>query len=370
MTRPLVSIIVPNYQGKKIFPDCIETLLKQNLKRLQIVFVDDCSTDGSFSLAKQLYGKKKNMVITKTSKNCGYVGAMNHGLRFCTGKYVMTSNNDITYPKNWAREMYRVVKGKKKVIGAGVHFNREPAAKKFYSNIQSGELSAWNILNVGGGKRQLVPAEKKSGFVETVVNGIIIVPRDAINDVLFLPNYFAYGEDIELCWRLRSRGYKVVLNTRARLNHLGGYTRKVDKNFNKKAIFHGTKNTIQNHFIFYEKKNVLKLLLPFLIIQTGIFFARPRQMFYRLKAYGWVLSHPHRIWKYRQEMQRRRTVSDEELFHIMTYKFSGPEGRFASLFSFINILTRHYYKLVGIKTFDIDGCVTPKIDVLAVQYKP
>ncbi|MBR9703520.1 glycosyltransferase [Candidatus Woesearchaeota archaeon] len=365
--KPLVSIIVPNYQGKKIFPGCIKTLLKQDLKRLQIIFVDDGSTDGSLALAKRLYGKRKNVIITKTPQNCGYVGAMNHGLKFCTGDYVMTSNNDITYPKNWAREMYRSVKGKKKVVGGSVHIHSGHTEKQFNKKIKQGLFPAWNIVNIGGCMRRIVSAEKKSGLMELSANGLVIIPKEALDDFLYLPNYFAYGEDIELCWRLRTRGYSIILNTKARLKHLGGYTRKIDKCFNKKAVFHGTKNTIQNHLILYEGKNVLKLLLPFILIQTGSLFARPKEMLHRIKAYAWVLTHPLTIWKYRKEIQDKRTISDEKLFSIMTYKFFEPEGPHKKMFFIVNELMRIYCKIMGIRTFDIDGKTTPKINLRAVQ---
>ena len=366
---PLISIIIPNYQGKEVFPACMNSLLKQDMQHLQLVFVDDSSTDGSFNLAKKLFGKYKNIIITKTPNNSGFVGACNHGLKFCKGKYIAFINNDATFPTYWAREMYATVKGKKKVVAATMVL-QEDLPVQLHKLFKQGLFPVGSVT-YSGCYRRLHPLERKYGRIELSVNGILMIPRSALGKFIFTPGYFAYGEDIDLCYRLWLRGYRIVGNMQAIMYHYGSYTKKKVPSFSKKAAFHGTKNMITNFLIFYETKNVLKLAPAFFFLQFASLIAKPNVIPSRMKSYFWVLLHMGDILKRRKEIQRTRVLSDEKFFGILSYKLHEERmaaGRWrAVLVHLANVVMRWYCKIVRIKTFDIDDAnALPTIDVSAI----
>jgi len=365
MVKPLISIIVPNYMGREIFPDCIRSLLRQDYRNIQIVFVDDSSTDGSHELARRLFSKERRVTITQTPANGGYVGACNHALNLCKGSYLIVTNNDATFPKDWVRQMYRIVRGKRKVLGCSfLMHNKEDAL--FDRKFEQGWSGAATLVFTSVWRR-LSPCERDNDLVEGQNAGVLIIPRSALGDYIFYPDYFAYGEDIELCWRLRLQGYHIVANRRAKMYHYGSFTRQKVASFNKRATYHGTKNRFRNFFLFYERRNLLKLLLPFLLIESVVLLTRPKTMWIRLKAYWWAMTHWREIMKRRSELQRTRKVDDKEMMRLTSYRLLDEQfatTRFRrGIVRGANTLMRWYCTIVGITTFDIkDNKAVPIVD--------
>ena len=362
----LVSVIVPNYQGREVFPNCLRSLLKQTFDDFEIVFVDDGSSDGSYEYAKKLFGKEKKIKLFPLKKNSGYVGAINHGFKNSQGEYVVVTNNDATFNKEWVAELYKTVEKKPKVVGSSmvVQVGNEKATERQLKRKKTGVFS---VLVASTTERTASEAELTSGRFVKHANGVLIIPRRALKNFVFLQDYYMYGEDTELCWRLRLQGYTVVLNSNARMYHIGSFTRKHVPAFNKNAVFHGTKNTVQNFLVFYEARNLVALAPWFFAVQGIMLLTNPRQIFTRLRAHWWVASHMHKIMKRRKDMQRNRKVSDQELFKLMTYKLydeSFAPTKLTQLFArTANGLLRIYCKVWGIRTFDMnDKNAIPVLD--------
>lgn len=89
----LVSIIVPIYNAKKYIRDCVESLLSQTYHNLEIILVDDGSTDGSEKLVND-YAKSDKRIKVVHQKNMGLSDARNTGLKHATGKYVTFVDSD------------------------------------------------------------------------------------------------------------------------------------------------------------------------------------------------------------------------------------------------------------------------------------
>ncbi|MDD9954368.1 MAG: glycosyltransferase family 2 protein [Candidatus Woesearchaeota archaeon] len=364
---PLISVIVPNYQGREIFPACIDSLRKQSYPRIQIVFCDDSSTDGSYELARNTYGKA--ITLTRTKQNSGFVGACNTALQVCKGTYICIVNNDATFPRNWMQEMYNTVKGKKRIIGGSLAAANKKEEAYLHRLLKQGIFGV-NTLVGTMVSRSLTPMERKTGHVEMHALGAVILPRNVLTDYIYQHDYFAYGEDIELCWRLRLQGYHVVLNTKAMMRHYGSYTKKKVPTFNMRASYHGTRNQITNFFVLYEWQNVLKLAPWFFAMSFGRALARPSHWPQYAKAYCWVLFHLGTIYQRRKRMQRTRTVSDAEILRILSYRLHEVKKRSwrQLVVRGANACMRLYCKIVHLRTFDLnDDDAIPRIHEKAVS---
>lgn len=97
LNSPLVSIIVPNYNNAKYLTDCIESIQNQSYKNIEIIIVDDCSTDNSMSILTELSNKYNNIIIYKNEKNRGVSYSRNLGIIKSSGDFFSTLDPDDQY---------------------------------------------------------------------------------------------------------------------------------------------------------------------------------------------------------------------------------------------------------------------------------
>ncbi|MEJ7832228.1 MAG: glycosyltransferase family 2 protein [Nocardioides sp.] len=95
--RPTVSVVVPAYEVAAYLPECLDSLLASQHRELQVVVVDDGSTDGSGDLADTFAARESRIEVVHTA-NQGLGAARNEGLRHVTGEYVAFADSDDVVP--------------------------------------------------------------------------------------------------------------------------------------------------------------------------------------------------------------------------------------------------------------------------------
>lgn len=94
--NPLISVVIPNYNYSKYLDDCLSSILNQSYSNLEIIFVDDGSTDGSVAIAES-FGHRVKVVI---QDHQGVNAARNLGIKNATGAYVaFCDSDDVWLPK-------------------------------------------------------------------------------------------------------------------------------------------------------------------------------------------------------------------------------------------------------------------------------
>ena len=101
---PLISIITVNFNGKSFLKDLFDSILKLDYpqKKLQIIMIDNHSTDGSAEFVRDRFPQVE---IIRSKENKGYAGGNNVGLQASRGEFIALINNDAVVDKNWLREM-------------------------------------------------------------------------------------------------------------------------------------------------------------------------------------------------------------------------------------------------------------------------
>ena len=97
MSNPLVSVVAISYNQVDTIEPAVRAILAQTYSPLQIVFSDDCSTDGTLDLIETLvaeYDGPHEVIVTKTHRNLGIVGNLNHGIERTTGELIVQQNGD------------------------------------------------------------------------------------------------------------------------------------------------------------------------------------------------------------------------------------------------------------------------------------
>lgn len=107
---PKVSIIVPIYNVEKYLERCIDSLIGQTLDDIQIILVNDGSTDNSGKIAKEYAIKYQDKIIYLEKENGGLSDARNYGLPYATGEYIAFLDSDDYIDKEAYKAMYDKVK--------------------------------------------------------------------------------------------------------------------------------------------------------------------------------------------------------------------------------------------------------------------
>lgn len=118
--RPLVSVIVPVYNVEKYLSRCLDSLINQTLKNLEIICINDGSKDNSIKILEE-YSQKDNRIIILNQDNAGLSAARNNGMNHAKGEYIGFVDSDDWVDLNFFEQLYINVKKYNADIGvAGI----------------------------------------------------------------------------------------------------------------------------------------------------------------------------------------------------------------------------------------------------------
>jgi N-acetylglucosaminyl-diphospho-decaprenol L-rhamnosyltransferase len=204
-----ISIIIVSYNTVRLVTDCLTSLQKTDDLQKEVFVVDNCSTDGSAEVIKANFPA---VTLIVNQKNLGFGTASNQALPYCNGRYLVFLNPDTTV----AVETLKT------------------AVSYMEANPYIG-LAGAKILNPDGSMQPSVsykyPGEKfaaketkgLAGEIACVMGAFMIARKTLINELRgFDEDFFLYGEDQDLCWRIRQRGYSIGYIKDAQVLHWGG----------------------------------------------------------------------------------------------------------------------------------------------------
>lgn len=119
-----VSIIVPIYNVEQYLKKCIDSLIAQTYENIEIVMIDDCSTDGSADIAKE-YAKSfpDKCVFVQRKRNGGASAAKNSGIAVCTGQWMTFVDSDDWVTEDYVSSLYEVaVRDNADIVMSGVYY--------------------------------------------------------------------------------------------------------------------------------------------------------------------------------------------------------------------------------------------------------
>lgn len=92
--QPLVSVIISTYNGEKYIKKAIESVLNQIYKNIELIIVDDCSTDKTLEIISEYHKKDRRIIILKNETNMGSYKSLNKAIRTSKGKYIANLDDD------------------------------------------------------------------------------------------------------------------------------------------------------------------------------------------------------------------------------------------------------------------------------------
>ena len=212
----MVSVIIPNYNGEHFLKECLEALKRQTFDAMEVILVDNASTDDSIKLAKELY---REIRVIELHDNTGFAYAVNRGIEAAKGEYVLLLNNDTIVFPNFVKNQYKMIKGKPDVFSCSALMIQN-------QNHELVDDAGDELAVLGWG---FAPDRDKPvsgcGVPHEVFSscaGAAIYRKAFFDEIgLFDESFFAYLEDMDVGYRARLAGYRNLYNPYAKVYHLG-----------------------------------------------------------------------------------------------------------------------------------------------------
>lgn len=232
-----ISIVILNWNGAAMMQKFLPSVIASSHvagKEVEIVVADNCSTDNSLQMLSQEFPTVRQIVL---DKNHGFAGGYNLALEQIEAEYYILLNSDVEVPDGWLEPLVRYMDAHPEVAACQPKLRCEWNREYFeYAGACGGYIDALGYPYCRG--RLLGNVEKDEGQYDLDSQGL-----PAVYDCLWATGaclmirsadyhgvggldarFFAHQEEIDLCWRLRSRGRGVVCITESVVYHLGGGT--------------------------------------------------------------------------------------------------------------------------------------------------
>lgn len=269
---PKVSIIIPCYNQGKYVAEAINSALRQTFKDIEIVCVNDGSTDNSVEIIKSFENKYKNFIFLNNKENRGVIYSRNFAIKNCNGTYILPLDADDIIEPTYVEKAVKILDNnpnigivycKAKIFGNyDKYWNLKPFNKSdiLYENciFCSAIFRKSDFLKIGGYNNNMkYGCEDYDLWLSFIEQGLEVFQ---INEILF--SYRQYDETSRTTISLKNK--KEIWNNLIK-NHINLYLN--DENFLERLIF---SNPIKTNKKYKKYKKMFNKLFPLTIIELII----------------------------------------------------------------------------------------------------
>ncbi len=213
---PVVSVIVLNWRGEDATKQCVASLRAvTGIDDCEIIVVDNESSPASRQALTTLAG----VHIVPLERNRGFAGGMNAGIATSLGRYIALLNNDLVVDPGWLQQGLRCLREPGVGIVGGSAFAWDGVA----TSEQGDKALAMTRIDPDRGFAVLGEAPETERPVAGVDGSNLLILAPLLHRLGgFDPDYFAYGEDVDLCARAWALGYTTVFSPMMKVWHRRG----------------------------------------------------------------------------------------------------------------------------------------------------
>ncbi|MFW6146992.1 MAG: glycosyltransferase family 2 protein [Thermodesulfobacteriota bacterium] len=306
-----MSVIVVNWNGKKLLFDCLESLRRQAYQPLSVICVDNGSRDGSVDFLHQYYPEVKTLAL---SENLGFSAANNYALKFTSSKYVALLNNDAVADKFWITHLVQALASHPEAgfAASKMLFRDKPdvidRAGEAYTRAGTGLLR-------GRGAKASDFAKKE--WIFGACAGAAIYRTSMLNDIGFFDeDFFLLYEDVDLSFRAQLRGYKCLYVPDAIVYHKASSSIVYDSPI---SVYYSHRNLEWVYLKNMPSKLIIKTMWLHLLYDAAafVFFSLHGKMKPFLRAKWDAVQGTKNMLKKRRLIQNMRTVDDDYLWALL-----------------------------------------------------
>lgn len=231
-----LSVVIVNYQTFELTKNTINSIFEYSYPfSLEVIVVDNASSDDSLSKLKDYFKDKVKFIAS--AENNGFAAGNNQALNVSQGKYVLLLNSDTIVWEDTLESIYNYMEKHTDVGACGCRVLLEngeldKACKRSFPNVKnsffrlfhiptSSEDDDYNLDNLPDGEIY---------EIDCLTGAFMFIRKSALDEVGFLDEtFFMYGEDIDLCYRIKQAGWKIVYYGKSKITHLKGASSKKQK---------------------------------------------------------------------------------------------------------------------------------------------
>ena len=303
---PKLSVVVLNWNGKTLLADCLSSLSNQTLTDLEVLLVDNGSSDGSVEYVKTEF---PGIRVIALEKNLGFSAGNNRGIEASSSEFVALFNNDAVADRQWAERLLAPAADSKVGI----------VASKVMLFSERDRLDSagdgMTIVGVAYKRGHLEPADRYPA-AESVFGAsgcAMLLRRSMLDDIGLLDeDFFLSYEDSDVCFRAQLRGWKCVYASEARVYHrLNSSIGRLSPRY----VYYGQRNA---EFLYFKNMPGWLMWKYFpahllnIILALAYFTGRGHCWTFIRSKIGFLKALPAVMSK-RRQIQSRRTISCRDL---------------------------------------------------------
>jgi len=235
--QDLITVMFQTRNRKQDVINCINSINQSSYKNIEIIICDNGSTDGTSKMIKKDFPE---VILIESLENLGIPKSFNKCIEISHGKYLLRLDDDVLLDKYMIENMYKVLITDDKIGATGCLY--------FYTEEPDIMRASGMEINLFTGKTYIYDRDKVyqnqyDGKVieRNVIGGVLLIRKETYNKIgNCTEEYFFSYEDIDLCFKIRKLGLKIMLVGDAKLYHKrgGGLSKKESKErvyFNRRS---------------------------------------------------------------------------------------------------------------------------------------
>ena len=304
--KSLISIIVLNYNAGELLLNCINSLMKSTYQNIEILVVDNISSDDSHTKCKKQFPDIK---LIQNRKNLGYCGGNNVGIKEAKGEFIVILNPDTIVEENWLDEMFNAFNE----FGDGLY---QP---KIISLNESDIIqSTGNMIHAFGfgfardkGKKIIEKKEEieKIGYASGTC---LFTTKKVLEKVGLLDEFlFLYHDDLDLGWRAAQIGINSYYVPKSKIFHAESYSLK----WSAKKFYWLERNRKYCLKTHYSKDTYKKMSFSLMLVDlfVWIFYISKGFLNAKIRAELDILKNKKIIENKYLELEKKKIIPDKKL---------------------------------------------------------
>ncbi len=218
----LVSIVIPNWNGSSLLSSCLQSIRSQSFSSVEVIVVDNGSTDGSVELVRSHFAYVKTIPV---EVNRGFAFAVNAGIRESNGEFIALVNNDVELDSGWVAAMVDAMRRHADAGSVACKMLRQDS-RSTIDAVGDGLTRGGSPLTLGSGEEDRGQFDREGAAFGACAGAALY--RTSMLDRIghFDESFVSYYEDADLSFRAQLAGFQCVYTPRAVCYHKRGATAK------------------------------------------------------------------------------------------------------------------------------------------------